>query len=260
MNKPNQKTLNSAEALNRSYIAPEIVRQRQRTIEALDLKCGERILDVGCGTGFLTYEMSLIVGDKGLVEGIDPSTEMVDATLARCAGLTQTQARVAEATELPFEDNQFDAATCTQVLLYVKDVPGALGEIHRVLKPGGRVAVLETDWRGIVLGTSDNELSRRIVDAWDATTASPNLPPRLGKLLTLAGFNAVRCEAIPLLNTSLSPNSFSASTIDWLSKNAYKQGAITREEGLSWSADLARRGEENEYFFCLNRFLFIAVK
>ena len=64
MNKPEQKSLNSPEALNRSYIAPEIVRQRQRTIEALDIKSGEKILDIGCGTGFLTCEMASIARSR----------------------------------------------------------------------------------------------------------------------------------------------------------------------------------------------------
>ena len=260
MNKPDQKTLNSTTALNRTYIAPEIARQRLRTIETLDIKRGENILDVGCGTGFLCHEMALIVGEEGNVLGIDPEPSMISATSERCGDLPQVSALKGEATAIPGNDGAFDVATCTQVLLYVEDVPRALAEIHRCLKPGGRVAVLETDWRGMVISSDDNALTRNITDAWDATVASPNLPPRLPTLLRRQGFRAVRGEAIPLLNTSLSPNSFSYSSISWLAKNAYKQGAISKQEGRDWTDSLRRKGDADEYFFCLNRFLFTAVK
>ena len=260
MNKPDQKSLNSPEALNRSYIAPEVVRQRQRTIESLDLRAGEQVLDIGCGTGFLSYEMALVVGEKGSIMAIDPEASMIEATKQRCAHLDYVNASVAEVGDIPSTDSQFDVVTCTQVLLYVAEVEKALQEMHRVLKPGGRIAVLETDWRGMVLSTRYPELTDRIAAAWDATVASPNLPPRLPKLLRNQGFNAVRCEAIPLLNTSFSTNSFSVNSIDWLAKTAYKHGSITKQEGEVWVDDLRTLGTQDDYFFCLNRFLFIAVK
>ena len=260
MNKPEQKSLNSPEALNRSYIAPEIVRQRQRTIEALDIKAGERILDIGCGTGFLTCEMASIVGEKGYVLGLDLSSSMVESTLARCADMKHVEARAGDVCSLDGKDNSFDIVTCTQVLLYVKDVEKALHEIWRVLKPGGRFAVLETDWRGTVMSSSYPEITRQIIDAWDGTVASPNLPPRLFHLLKSQGFNAIRTEAIPLLNTSYSQSSFSVNSIQWLAKNAYGQEMISKEAGKKWVEDLEELGKRDAYFFCLNRFLFIGVK
>ena len=260
MTTTDQKTLNTAKDLNRSYIAPEIARQRLRTIEALGVSHGEHLLDVGCGTGFLSHEMALIVGESGHVLGIDPDPGMIDATLDRCQGLSQVEALQGEATDIPGRSDSFDAATCTQVLLYVEDVPRALAEIHRCLKPGGRVAVLETDWRGMVSSSTNISVTRRIIDAWDATVASPNLPPKLNKLLTEQGFQAIRCEAIPLLNTSLSDNSFSSNSLDWLAKTAYKKGVITKQEGQEWVSELRHQGTTDEYFFCLNRFLFVAVK
>ncbi len=112
----------------------------------------------------------------------------------------------------------------------------------------------------MIISSDDITLTRRITDAWDATVASPNLPSRIPSLLSRQGFQAIRSEAIPLLNTSLSPNSFSYSCIGWLAKNAYKQGAISKQEGREWTDSLHHKGDAGEYFFCLNRFLFTAVK
>ena len=129
-----------------------------------------------------------------------------------------------------------------------------------MLRPGGRVAVLETDWRGTVMSSSYPEVTRTIIDAWDGTVVSPNLPPRLFHLLNSQGFNAVRTAAIPLLNTSFSQNSFSVNSIQWLAKNAYRQEMISKEDGKKWVEDLEELGRRGSYFFCLNRFLFIGVK
>ena len=260
MNKPDQKTLNSPEALNRSYTAPEIVNQRERTLEALEIRPAEAILDIGCGTGFLTFELARATGAAGSVIGVDPDPAMVSSTLERCADLDQVSAEIGDAGYLPADDSSIDVVTCTQVLLYVEDVPGALSEIHRVLKPGGRVAILETDWRGLILNSEDPALTRTIADAWDATTASPNLPRKLGPLLRESGFSVSHCEAIPLLNAGYSENSFSASTVEWLAKNASRQGAITKEQGIEWVEGLNRLASSGAWFFCLNRFLFVATR
>ncbi len=260
MNKPDQKSLNTPESLNRAYIAPEIVRQRQRIIESLDIQAGEQILDIGCGTGFLTCDMAIAVGHQGSVLGIDPDTRMVESTLKRCRGMDYVRARSGDVCKLPAADDCCDVVTCTQVLLYVAEVKTAIREMHRVLNAGGRIAILETDWRGVVMCGNYPELSRTIIDAWDNTVASPNLPPKLPSLLRSQGFKAVKSEAIPLLNTSYAANSFSVNSIDWLIKNAYRSNAISKQEGKKWRDDLLKLGENGAYFFCLNRFLFTAVK
>ncbi len=260
MSKPDQISLNTPEALNRAYIAPEVVHQRQRTLEALDIQAREHILDIGCGTGFLSYEMALVVGEQGKVLGIDPETSMVESTLDRCKNQPQVNAKVGEATNIPAADNCFDIVTCTQVLLYVAEVEKALGEMYRILKSGGRVAIVETDWRGLVWNSRYPELTAVIAQAWDATVASPNLPCKLANLLRNAGFKAVKTEGITMVNSSYSANSYSVNAIPWLAKNAVKRNAITKQDGIKWSEDLESLGKAGQYFFSLNRFLFVGVK
>ena len=61
----------AARDIERSYLTPEIIKQRMQTLEALALRSGERVLDAGCGTGLLVEQMALAVGDKGQVTGVD---------------------------------------------------------------------------------------------------------------------------------------------------------------------------------------------
>lgn len=251
---------NTPASLNNSYGAPEVVNQRRVTLEALSVEPGQHILDVGCGSGFLTYELAKLVGDQGAVVAVDKSDAMIEATLERCAGMDQVSAQIADIGSLPFEDGQFDAVTCTQVLLYVEDLTKAISELVRVTEAGGSVAILETDWRGAIMHSNHPEISDAIFGAWDKSVPSPNLPGRLSRLMREAGLEVTHSEAIPLLNTEFDPNNFSVSSLNWLSRNAYKQGNISKEQSAEWRDDLANLGEQGEYFFCVNRFLFVGVK
>ncbi|MBM9518598.1 methyltransferase domain-containing protein [Desulforhopalus vacuolatus] len=253
----NEKT---AKKIERNYITPEMAHQRIQTLAGLVLQPDEHVLDAGCGTGFLTEELAIAVGPNGRVVGIDNSLDMLALAARRCKELPQVQLKKGSVEKIPEKDNSFDAVSCVQVLLYVHDVSKALGELHRVLKRGGRVVLLETDWRGVVLNSSDEILSQRMFAAWDDAVPSPNLPVQLAPLLRAQGFTAVRVEPVPLLNTSYMPDNFAVDTLKWVAHYAREQGAVSEEEAVSWLADFVRSGEKNEFFFCVNRFLFSAVK
>lgn len=250
----------AAQRIERSYQTPEIIRQRLNTLDALALRAGERVLDAGCGTGLLAESMAGQVGSQGSVVGVDNSAAMLAVAQQRCAQLQQVELREASITELDFEAQSFDAASCTQVLLYVDQVELALEQLHRLLKPGGRLAIIETDWRGLVLNNQDEALTRRILDAWDGAVASPNLPVKLGAMLRRLGFSALRIEPIPVLNTSYLESNFSAGMVQFFAKNALDKNLISEDESKRWQAQLEQLGAQQEYFFCVNRFLFSAVK
>ena len=258
MSKSLKKQSTEAEELEKSYQLPEIVRQRQHTLNRLSVKRGEQILDVGCGVGFLSYEIALQTGDSGRVSGIDQNSEMIRHANKRCENLRNTEFSEANAEDLPFPEESFDAACCTQVLLYVNDVAQVLSGIRRVLKPAGRIIIVETDWRGVVLNSDYDSITRKIFSAWDAAVPSPNLPVRLGPLLVDNGFCNVDVEPIPILNTEYTPSQFSHGMMNWITRNALKKGVITKEQSQKWLDDLDEKGKSGNYFFCVNRFLFSA--
>ena len=231
-----------------------------RTLKALALNAGEVAVDVGCGTGLLTFEMALEVGSGGQVIGIDNGPDMLAYAAQRCDGLDQIELKEGELLNLPIADRTCDAGACVQVLLYIEDVPRAISDMHRVLRPGGRIAVVETDWHSVILNSSDEATARCVFDAWDNAVASANLPVRLGPMLREQGFTAIRVEAIPILDTSHSSGSFSVNSLNGLARIAREQGAISESQEAAWLEDLQRQGREGSYFFCVNRFLFSATK
>ena len=258
MSKSLNKQSVEAEELEKSYQLPDIVQQRQHTLKKLSVKLGEKILDVGCGVGFLSHDIAILTGVSGLVCGVDKNLEMIRHANKRCESLQNAEFSEANAEDLPFPEDSFDAACCTQVLLYVNNVDQALLEIKRILKPTGRIIIVETDWRGVVLNSDYDSITRKIFSAWDATVPSPNLPVRLGSLLLDNGFSNVNVEPIPILNTEYTPNHFSHGMMNWITRNALKKGFITKEQFQKWLDDLDEKGESGNYFFCVNRFLFSA--
>ena len=112
-------------------------------LAAAGLRRGERVLDVACGTGLVSFAAAHAVGLTGQVLGVDLSEGMVDAARLRAARrevLNATFMRMdAEALALP--DKSFDVALCALGLMYVPDPDQALREMRRVLKPGGRLVV-----------------------------------------------------------------------------------------------------------------------
>jgi len=250
----------AAQNIELSYQTPEIVRQRIQTLEALALRAGEHILDAGCGTGLLVRDMSSTIGSRGRITGVDFSNDMLEVAKKRCSELTNIELQQGSVTQLDFADNSFDAASCIQTLLYVDQVETALSELHRVLKPGGRVAIIETDWRGVVLNSFDEVMTRKILDAWDAAVSSPNLPVKLTPLLKKLNFSAIKITPIPILNTSYSDVNFSSGMLEYFSSYAVKNKIVTKDEATLWMTQIRNLSKTDSFFFCVNRFLFTAVK
>ena len=109
-------------------------------LQMADLRPGEHVLDVACGTGLVSFRAAAAVGAGGAVVGTDISGEMVEAAarVASLRGMGHVRFERADAEDLPFADACFDAAMCGLGLMYVPDPVRALREMRRVLRPCGR--------------------------------------------------------------------------------------------------------------------------
>lgn len=125
------------------YLVPELFAPwADHLLEHADLQPGDRVLDVGCGTGIVARRAAPKVGDDGVVIGVDLNDAMLDVARATSQeGHPAIEWRQGDATELPFDDEAFDVVFCQQVLQFVPDPRAALREIHRVLAPGGRLVM-----------------------------------------------------------------------------------------------------------------------
>jgi demethylmenaquinone methyltransferase/2-methoxy-6-polyprenyl-1,4-benzoquinol methylase len=114
-------------------------RYRRQALERAGLQPGMKVLDVGVGTGLVAAQACLLTGDASLVTGVDPSPGMMAASkLPAAMKLVEGRAE-----SLPFPDNHFDFLSMGYALRHISDLSVAFAEFERVLKPGGRLCILE---------------------------------------------------------------------------------------------------------------------
>jgi SAM-dependent methyltransferase len=123
------------------------------------------VLDVGCGFGLETLRLARLVQPGGRVAGVDKSGEFVAEARRRqqAAGLA-IDFREGDAESLPFPDASFDIALAERVLVYLPHPARALGEMRRVVRPGGRLAAIEPDFGMNAINFPDRALARRVLD------------------------------------------------------------------------------------------------
>lgn len=242
------------------YQTPDVSAQRNAVLKALELRPGEAALDIGVGPGLLALDMAATVGETGRFLGIDLSEPMLEMSRRRCGHLPWAGFEQADATALPGADNSFDAATSTQVYEYVADMPKALNELYRVLKPGGRAVVLDTDYDSLVMHTSDRDRMTRVMTAWDEHFVHRSLPQVLGPMLTQAGFVIRQREAIPMFNPEYHPHTYAYGMVGAIAAFAAGRAGVSEEEARAWKDEQTDLGAQGRFFFSLNRYLFLVTK
>jgi ubiquinone/menaquinone biosynthesis C-methylase UbiE len=123
------------------YWQQQLEPARVRLLERAALRPGERVLDLACGTGLVTFPAAVAVGGDTPIVGTDISMEMVEycRRAAAARGLAHVRFERMEAETIGFPDASFDVVLCGLGLMYVTDFEGTVREMYRVLAPGGRV-------------------------------------------------------------------------------------------------------------------------
>lgn len=250
----------AAKAIEAMYLTPDVVGQRTHVMAAMALRPGMAALDIGVGPGLLLHDMGKAVTKEGSVTGIDMSRPMVEMSARRCADMPWVAAEHGEAEQIPMANESVDVVVSTQVYEYVSDMGAALHEAKRVLKPGGRIVILDTDWDSIVWNSSNRERMDRILKVWDAHLVDPHLPRKLPHLLHQAGLTVTRRELIPMFNPDWNPHSYSAGIMKGIQGFVSGRDGVSDDEAQAWADDLKAMGANGQYFFSLNRYLFVAVK
>lgn len=160
----------------------------------LQVRAENALLDVGCGTG--TALIDLAPGVARAV-GVDLSEEMLAVARERAPAL---EFRAADATRLPFGDASFDRYRAERVYQHLQDPAAALAEARRVLRPGGRLVLMDPDWDGLVVDVDDRVTLRAAIDAEVGRRPGRTVARRFLRLLTEGGFEEVEIHgAAPVL-------------------------------------------------------------
>jgi len=226
---------------------------KRRLVELLDLRPGQRVLDVGCGTGDDAREMACIVGANGRIVGIDNSRAMIAVAQERGTGTEKSvDFRVGDAHDLPFESESFDVCRADRSLMHVPDARRALAEMTRVTKPGGRLAVFEVDFGTLLIDADDRPLARKILSTWCDSFRDGWLGRRIPALAANLEWEDIQIIPYTLLLSPVLADPILGSTTV---ARAVESGAITASDGQRWLKHLEDLERKRRFFSSLTGFL-----
>ena len=246
--------------LDGAYQGSDITRRRRATFDALAPRPGERILDLGCGPGLLTQELARAVGPGGAVIGLDPSADMRKTAEDRCRAEGHVRILDGTAEAIPLADGHVDRAVSVQVFEYLNDLDGPLAELHRVIRPGGRVVISDMHWDSLVWRSDDPARMDRMIAAWDEHLADRVVPETLPERLATAGFRDIRSIPVPFCDILPRPDGIARMMIILMTGYARENALLPEAEVDAWQAEQEALAEAGRFFFSLTHFVTVAER
>jgi SAM-dependent methyltransferase len=229
-------------------------RLRAWAAEALAVRPGERALDIGCGTGTHTRALAAAVGPEGSALGVEPNPGLRAAAEERAAG---GPARFVDgdALALPVPDASMDVVWCERVLQHLTEPGRAVAEMARVLRPGGRVALLDTDWATAILYPGDPAVMEALTSAILSGAANPRSGRQLVGQLGEAGFVVDDRGSQALLQDH---TSVAWPLVRMLGETAVRQGALTEAQRDAAYAELTEAAARHALHMSVTMFGVVA--
>lgn len=228
---------------------------RNLRIEAekhLNLSPGQKVLDLGCGIGGATFPLAELVGPAGFVAGVDISSAMIDVAKGRVNGSAGIEFRVGEACSIPYPKGFFDAARCERVFLYLPDRLAAIREMKRVVKPGGRIVLLDTDMDSTAVYSKKPQLARKMTSIVAATMPNPNSARDLPALAKDAGLKEIRVQTLALPT----PHEFFLKVMAGSLEKAVEMGTVAAPEAAEFLEEQSALNASGDFF---QAWLFVLV-
>lgn len=224
---------------------------KKRTYECMQIKEGDKVLDVGCGSGIDTVVLAQIVGPAGQVFGVDYDKNMVaesEKSIEKEGVNAWVRHIQADATSLPFNTGYFDSCRSERLFEHLLKPAMALNEMTRVTKTGGMVVVLDSDWGTLSIATNEFEIERKLVRFIAENMLNNGYSGRqLYRLFREQGLGDVSFEVFPLAFTSYA---FVRQIIlaDKLEEEALAKNIITEDELHRYRTDV-EHADANGMFF-----------
>lgn len=225
-------------------------------LQPAELQAGQRILDVGSGPGFFAGGLRGLVGPEGRVDGVDINARFVSDANARHADDPGINFHHLVDHHLPFADATFDRVICKNVLEYVPDLQATLAEVKRVLKPGGRVQVIDSDWGFVIVQPWDKAQVDGFFQAAAPAFNEPFIGRKVPGLLHDAGLAEVKVRLSPYVDQA----GRGLNVLKNMAGYIATFDTLPQTEVASLMEAATQALDDGKFLFCLPQFLITADK
>ena len=238
-------------------LVPEVVRARQAAVERLRLQDGDLAHDLGCGAGTATVAMAPAVQPGGQVVGVDVSETMVAEAARRTAGADlPVSFEVGDAQALRFADDTFNGCRTERMLVHVPDATGAVAEMVRVTRPGGRVVAIDVDAGGLLLDHPDRLLTQTFLSTFTDALQNGWIGRQLPRLFTAAGLTDVTSDAV-MVRVGLE---IAELLLGGHLQRLRETNAVDRTAADQWHRDLAAAADAGTFYCAMPVFVVAGSK
>lgn len=245
-------------SLERRAATPQQAASLDAYLGEIDFPADARVLDIGCGTGAQTRAIAARPGVAEVV-GLDQLDLFVERARELAQGLANVRFECSDAHTLPFGDGAFDVVVLHTVLTHVADAEAVVAEVHRVLKPGGTMAIYDGDFTTMSAALFDGDPLQAGMEAFlDGNVNDRYLARRLRPLVVEAGFIPGETRSHGHLDTA-DPE----LTLGWLDKGIgfmVEAGRIDHAAGEALRSEARRRVAAGTYFGYMNYVSLISRK
>jgi SAM-dependent methyltransferase len=246
------------DSLERRAATPQQAAALESYLGDVDFPDGARVLDIGCGTGPQSRTIAAIPG-VGEVVGVDQLEPFLERGRELAADLPNVSFEHADARDLPFDNASFDVVVLHTLLTHVPGPDVVLAEVHRVLRPGGSVAIYDGDFTTMSVATADDDPLQTCIDAFvDGNVHDRWLVRRLPGMLREIGFDPVSSRSHGHLDTK-EP----LLTLGWALRGAYylvEADKIEQADADAYEAEARRRIDAGTFFGYMNYVSMVARK
>jgi ubiquinone/menaquinone biosynthesis C-methylase UbiE len=243
---------------------PAAVALRAHNDAGLALGPGGAVLDVGCGPGHAVISLAERVRPGGRAVGVDASSLMIGEARRRAAAAgVEVELGLGNARELAFEEATFDACRAERVLQWLDQPETALAEMVRVVRPGGRIGLIDTDWRTAVMDHPDVEATERIFGTLFASFPFPRAGRRLLGLCRAAGLVDLDVIAVPAVFTRWDPGEGALPgflPFRVTLEGAVRLGVVDQAGAAAWLQELEAQARAGHFFASLTMFSVVGRK
>jgi ubiquinone/menaquinone biosynthesis C-methylase UbiE len=225
-----------------------IIAMKRRTYELLEPREGQRVLEVGCGTGDDARQIAQMISPSGSLIAVDKSKALINEARRRSQEKKDSvEFVVGDATSLDLDSAAFDACRIERTLIHIPEPAAAMNELLRVLRTGGKLVAYEPDLEAYLVDSSYRELTRRILEFWYGQLQSGWAARHLPTLFKDSGFTNIKIEPRTMIYDFDMVSMSFYGTLD----RAVEAGVTTVDEVSDWLADL-ERAHNNGTFLCAN--------